>query len=223
MGKHLQVDVAEIEGLLNDQAAAVEEMVQTAYRGLQERCLGTASEVLAKEAALNQSEVGIEEQCLAALAVHQPVAVDLRRVAAAMKINADLERIGDLALNLAERTESLSDFPEIRVPDLLQRMVEIALEMLRDAHQAFVDVDADLAERVCRRDDDVDAMNREVIAGIVDRMKQCPGDAAGLLHVFSASRIVERIADHATNIAEDVLYLAKGKIARHYTMSQQTA
>lgn len=216
MSKPLQLHLLEVEQALSNQADAVERMVQTAYRGLRERCLGTASEVFATESRLNRTEVDIEEKCLELLAIHQPVAIDLRRITATLKINADLERIGDLALNLAERTEDLAKHPEVAVPAELETMVERALEMLRDAHGAFVRVDEELADNVQKRDDEVDDLNREVIAGIVARMEREPQHAEGLLHVFSASRIIERIADHATNVAENVVYLSCGQITRHH-------
>ncbi len=215
MSKHLQRDLTAIERSLSQQASVVEQMVQTAYRGLRERCLGTAAEILAQESALNASEVRIEEECLETLALHQPVAIDLRRTATAIKINADLERIGDLALNLAERTEALASHPEVPNPTGLEEMVERALAMLHDAHRAFVTLDVKLAHSVCRRDDEVDAINREVIQEIITAMERRPDHAAGYLHLFSASRIVERIGDHATNISEDVIYLVEGVITRH--------
>lgn len=215
MTKHLENDLARLETLLSQQASRVEQMVDTAYRGLRERCLGTAAEILSKEAEVNRAEVKLEEDCLKTLALHQPVAVDLRRTAATLKINGDLERIADLALNLAERTESLADFPEISIPPGLEHMVERVIEMLRDAHLAFVKLDADLADSVCRRDDEVDDMNREVIGYLITEMQNHPDRVEGILHLFSASRIVERIGDHATNIAEDVSYLVRGEIARH--------
>lgn len=215
MSKHLQIDLADIEQAISDQSDAVERMIHAAYDALRNRCVGAAGQVLASEAELNRSEVELEDKCLELLALYQPVAIDLRRVAAALKINGELERIGDLALNLAERTEDLAKHPEVDVPPALELMVERAIEMLRDAHAAFVKVDANLAESVRQRDDEVDDLNREIIAGIVKRMENEPQHAAGLLHVFSASRIIERIGDHATNIAEDVLYLSRGKITRH--------
>lgn len=215
MSKTLQLYLTDVETALSAQADAVEQMVQAAYQGLRERCLGSAAKVLDSESELNRSEVDIEEKCLELLALHQPVAVDLRRVAAVLKINGDLERIGDLALNLAERTEDLVRSPEVSVPAELELMVERAIEMLRDAHLAFVRVDEDLAQSVRQRDDEVDALNRQVIADLTKQMESRPEQVEGLLHVFSASRIIERIADHATNIAEDVVYLAKGQIMRH--------
>lgn len=216
MGKHLEFDLRDLETALTVQALAVEEMVQAAYEGLRTRSLGAAEEVFEREAEINRTEVLIEEQCLRMLAVHQPVAVDLRRVTSALKINSDLERIGDLSLNLAERTEDLISHPETPIPDALAKMVRHALQMLRDANRAFVDIDASLAESVCQRDDEIDAMNRDVIRSLAQKMESHPEQVSGLLHVFSASRIVERIGDHATNIAEDVVYLARGEITRHH-------
>jgi phosphate transport system protein len=215
MGKHLQFALADLESAITAEAEIAEDMVRAASRGLRERCLGAAGEVLSNETAINRSEVSIEEQCLDLLATHQPVAVDLRKVAAVLKINADLERIGDLALNLAERAESLVEFPGVPVPEELEVMVDCAIEMLRDARLAFVAMDQDLARDVCRRDDEVDGMNEQLIKGLVKKMADDPTQVPGYLHVFSASRIVERIADHATNIAEDVAYLVNGTISRH--------
>lgn len=215
MGKHLQIDLSDIEQLLSEQAVTVDEMVLESYRGLCDRSSGAAAKVLAMESLINQSEVNIEEHCLNVLALQQPVAIDLRRVAAMLKINGDLERIADLALNLAERTESLIRFPEIKIPNKLEEMLKCALQMVRDSHLAFARVDTDLARDVCKRDDIVDALNREVITSLVAEMENSPTQVSGYLHVFSASRIIERIGDHATNIAEDVIYLAEGSIARH--------
>ena len=215
MSKHLQNDLKSIEAALSQQATLVEGMVQTAYRGLHDRCLGTAAEILSQETEVNAREVRIEEECLKTLALHQPVAIDLRRTAAALKINSDLERIADLALNLAERTESLVEHPEIPIPAALQQMVELAIGMVRDAHLAFIQLNTHLAASVCTRDDQVDALNREIIAELITTMQQHPHRVEGSLHVFSAARIVERIGDHATNIAEDVMYMVEGEIHRH--------
>ncbi len=223
MSKHLQNDLRSIEESISRQATLVEQMVQTAYRGLHDRCLGTAAEILAQETEVNSREVRIEEECLKTLALHQPVAIDLRRTAAALKINADLERIADLALNLAERTESLVGHPEIPIPAALEQMVEVAIGMLRDAHIAFSQLDTRLAASVCSRDDKIDALNREVIDELIAIMQRHPHRVEGSLHLFSASRIVERIGDHATNIAEDVMYMVEGEIRRHQLKIQRSA
>ena len=213
--KSLQNQLGEIEEAICEQADRIESMIRLAYRGLCERCLGTADEVLAKEKLINRTEVAIEEQCLVLLALQQPVASDLRRTAAALKINSDLERIADLALKLAERTESLASHSEIEVPPVLSEMVLFAIEMLRDARKAFLNSDVVLAKKVCRDDSELDGMNRQVIGELVGKMEAEPNRVSAYLHMFSASRIVERIGDHATNIAEDVEYVVDGEIRRH--------
>ena len=215
MSKSLEISIESIEQAISKQADRVESMVRVAYRGLCERCLGTADEVLSMEMKINLSEVQIEEQCLELLALYQPVATDLRRVAAVIKINADLERVADLALNLAERTESLAEYPSISVPTALTDMVTVAMEMLRDAKTAFINNDVELAGQVCRRDDELDEMNRHLIAQLSTKMEAEPDQVSGYLHIFSATRTVERIGDHATNIAEDVEFIVDGQITRH--------
>ena len=204
-----------IHSAISHQVDVVEKMVQCAYRSLRERCRGTANEVLEMENHINQSEIEIEEKCLALLALQHPVASDLRKTAAALKINAELERIADLALNLAERAESLNEYPEVEIPAKLTEMVLFAREMLQDAKTSFLDNDAELARKVHESDNQLDAMNREIIEEIASSIASDPERAAIYLHVFSASRIVERIGDLATNIAEDVEYVVSGAISRH--------
>ena len=208
-----------LETEVSNLADQVEAMVRAAYRGLRERCLGTADKVLEMEAVINDAEVEIENHCLAILALQQPVAIDLRRVAGALKINADLERIADLSLNLAERTEDLALHSDVEIPMGLADMVTCAMGMLRDAKSAFINSDADLARAVCRRDDELDGLNRDLIKQLVKLMEANSDKVAGYLHVFSAVRIVERIGDHATNIAEDVEYIVDGDITRHRSTS----
>ncbi|MEM9186155.1 MAG: phosphate signaling complex protein PhoU [Planctomycetota bacterium] len=145
----------------------------------------------------------------------QPVASDLRRVATTLKVNADLERIADLAVNIGERMQFIAGQPELAMPSTIQEMSALTIKMLRDALDALVDLDADRARRVCERDDQVNEYNRLVIAELRDVMKTRSDLVEAALHFFSASRHVERIADHATNIAEDVIYLVEGEIARH--------
>lgn len=215
MGQHLQFDLADLEHLLSAQASKVEEMVLASYRGLHERSVEAADAVVADEARINLSEVEIEEQCLKVLALQQPVAVDMRRLATILKVNGELERVADLAVNVSERTKSLAGHPEIRLPEQLEHMLELVLAMLRDAHAALERVDEELAREVIRRDDEVDRINRQVIADLARWMAEEPQNVESYLHVFSTSRIIERMGDHATNIAEDVVYLAVGQITRH--------
>src|SRR5262249_51791926 len=149
------------------------------------------------------------------LALHQPVAVDLRRIAAALKVNTDLERMGDLAEDIAERVIHLTSLPPIPVPEKLQRMTDLTTSMVRQSLDAFVQLDTSLAYRVCRLDDEVDRYNNEIIQELIRMMQASPAMVEPGLSLFSATRHLERVADHATNIAEDVVYLVEGTIIRH--------
>jgi phosphate transport system protein len=198
-----------------DQSSRVEEMIAKACQALVERRPDIAKEVIASELEINVREVEIEEDCLKILALHQPVAVDLRRTATVLKINTELERIADLAVNIAERTISLAEHPEFEIPAKLERMFVRASDMVHEALDAFVDQDVDAAREVCRRDDEVDDYNRRVIDELLATMRSRSDLVEAALHFFSVCRHVERIGDCATNIAEDVIYLVEGEIARH--------
>ncbi len=215
MTKHLQRDMESMERELITQSSLVEEMISKASRALFEIDVNLANEVLEKERAINESEVKIEEDCLKILALHQPVAVDLRETATVLKINNDLERIADLAVNIAERTIGLSHYPDFSIPASLAPMTKVTISMLRDAIDAFIDFDTDKARDVCKRDDIVDEYNREIINEIYLLMQTDTELIKPALHFFSSARHIERIADHTTNIAEDVIYLTEGEIIRH--------
>ncbi len=215
MSKHFERDMDALERQLLAQASIVEEMIQKASRALREMRPEMVSEVTSRERLVDEREVQIEEACLKILALHQPVAIDLRRTATIMKINNDLERIADLAVNIAERAQSLSENGGLLVPATFDRMVEITVVMVRASLDAFVTLDIDIARDVCLRDDEVDDLNREVIEETQELMRTRPDLVEAALYLFSASRYVERIADHATNIAEDVIYLVDGEITRH--------
>lgn len=221
MTKHLQTDLDQLEQIILAQSSMVEEMIGKASRGLRELRGDVAIEIIAQEPQVNRQEVRIEEECLKILALHQPVAIDLRRVATVMKINTELERIADLAVNIAERTQSLTQFPEFPIPEVLDRMATLATRMVRDALDAFVHQDAEVAKEVCHQDDQVDAYNRELIHELRDLMRERSDVVEPALHFFSASRQIERIADHATNIAEDVIYLVDGEITRHQDFTKE--
>ena len=216
MSKHLERDLEALEREILAQSSLVEEMIAKSCRALFDRRVDLASEVLSSEHKINLREVRIEEECLKILALHQPVAVDLRRTATVLKINTELERIADLAVNIAERTGSLSELWEYEIPTKLERMSIKATDMVHDALDAFVDLDVDAAREVCRRDDEVDTLNRQIIDELVVGMQSRPESIEQGMHMFSISRHVERIADCATNIAEDVIYLVEGEIARHH-------
>jgi len=215
MSVHLERDLKLLEQNLLGQSSLVEQMVMQACTSLSEVSTELFDEVQRSEDRVNEAEVRIEEESLKILALHQPVAVDLRRVATVLKINSDLERIADLAVNICERTRSLVEYPEFRAPADLRQMTEEAISMVRDAMNAFVQLDVEAARDVCLRDDVLDELNRQVIQDLVELMRSEPASVSAALHFYSASRHIERIGDHATNIAEDVIYLVDGEIARH--------
>jgi len=190
-------------------------MIDNAGRCLFESNPELAREVIEADRQVDQLEVVIEEECLKMLALHQPVAIDLRRIAAVLKINHDLERIGDLAVNIVQRADCLHQRPDFRMPVKLERMARLATSMVRGTLNAFVDSDVDAAREICVRDDEVDQINREIIQELIALMKQQSAMVDPAMHCFSATRHLERIADHATNIAEDVIYLVQGEIVRH--------
>ncbi|MGH7168778.1 MAG: phosphate signaling complex protein PhoU, partial [Gemmataceae bacterium] len=207
MSKHWERDLDNLQRLLMTLAASVEEAIFKGTRALQERDASLAREVVEGDSAIDQEENHVENECLKMLALHQPVAVDLRRIIAALKINTDLERMADLAVNIAERALSLAELPRIAVPDKLQRMTDLTTAMVHQSLDAFVMLDAELARRVIRLDEEVDRYNSEIIDELIRAMQQTSAQVPAFLAFFSAVRQLERIADHATNIAEDVVYL----------------
>lgn len=214
MAKHLERDLESLEQQLLHTSAIVESMIDKAWRSLKERNQELSDEVIKTDDEVNQLEVRIEEECLKILALHQPVAIDLRRTATILKVNNDLERIADLAVNVAERSRKLST-SNFRIPEVLHRMTETAINMLREALNALVKLNPNEALGVCEKDDIVDRAHAEVASELYLIMRDNPDAIAPAIHTLSISRHVERIADHATNIAEDVIYLVRGDIARH--------
>lgn len=215
MSKHLQRDLDFLQRDLLALAASVEEALHKAIAALVQRDSSLAKQVIDGDKAIDLEENHVEEECLKLLALHQPVAVDLRRIAGVLKINAELERMGDLAEDIAERAIHLADLPPIPMPARLQRMTDLTTSMVRQSLDAFVNADARLARVVCRLDDEVDRYNSEIIEEIIGMMKKSPDKVEQGLSFFSATRHLERIADHATNIAEDVVYMVEGEIIRH--------
>jgi phosphate transport system protein len=215
MSKHLERDLNHLQRDILAMAIAVEEAINKAIRSLQKRDIGLAQEVIAGDADIDQRENGVEDECLRMLALHQPVATDLRRIAAVLKINTDLERMADLAVDIAERALHLAELAAIPIPEKLQRMTDLTTAMVRESLEAFVKLDTRQARRVCRLDDQVDRYNAEIIQELIQTMRAAPKLIEPALSLFSATRHLERIADHATNIAEDVIYLVEGEIVRH--------
>jgi phosphate transport system protein len=215
MTKHLERDLDNLQRELLTMATAVEEAVHKGIRALQNRDAALAEEVIDGDNAIDQEENHVSEDCLKILALHQPVAVDLRRIAVAMMINTDLERMADLAEDIAERAIALAKPPLIPIPEKLQRMTDLTTLMVRQSLDAFVNLDARQARVVLRLDDEVDRYNHQIIQELIAIMKESPEMIEPGLSMFSATRHLERIADHATNIAEDVVYLVEGAIVRH--------
>lgn len=215
MSKHFSREIALIQNRLMTLFAVVEQMISDATRALCSREYERVSLVTERDKRVDSEEVLIEEECLKVLALHQPVAGDLRQLTAILKILADLERIADLACNIAERAKCAQDYPYFPTPDQLPEMALSATEMVRRALNSFVGQDIALARQVILDDARVDQLNRRIIGELKDLMKTDGDLVEPALHYFSASRHYERIADHAENIAEDVIYMISGEIIRH--------
>ena len=215
MARHLERDIEHIHRRLMNLFAIVEKMIDDAVRALTEKHVDLANRVLETDKQVNTVEVEIEEECLKILALHQPVAGDLRRITTVLKINVELERMADIACNIAERAECMHRHSYFPIPKKLPEMVRQATRMVRLVLDSFVDSDAKLALQVIYMDEVVDQYNREIISELKELMKSDPELIEPSLHCFSASRHIERVADLAENIAEDVIYLVDGEIVRH--------
>jgi len=204
---------------LNDQllsvGARVEEGVGLAIRAIEKKDADLAATVIDGDLEIDRKEVDLEEECLEILALHQPVAIDLRHIVAVLKINKDLERAGDLAVNIAETAIHLSGEDRIAVPNDYFVMAEKTQAMLRTSLDAFVNMSVEAAYKVLAEDDEVDRMKHALHKQFEDRVKDESGSIQPLTHLFLVSRHLERIADLATNIAEDVVYVITGEIVRH--------
>jgi phosphate transport system protein len=215
MRVHLQRDVDKLNRQILTLSAEVENDVRTAVRAVEERNEDLCRQVVEREDNINTMDVDVEENCLKILALHQPVAADLRHIITVLKINQDLERIGDLAVHVAERGLFLCAQPEVNIPFRLGEMAEKAQAMLKKVLDAFVALDVASAREVCAGDGEIDAINRDVARQVKHAITQNPGLFDSLLQVLHIARHLERIADHATNIAEDLIYMVEGRIVRH--------
>jgi phosphate transport system protein len=214
MSKHLERDLERLQQRIVGFAGMVEEAIYKAVQAMQDHNRDQAEEIIAGDEDIDRAENDITEDCLKLLALHQPVATDLRRIATTFMITTDLERMGDLAKHLAEAAVVLSA-PPVPTPPKLSKMTEISLTMVRQSLDSFVNLDSQLARRVVRMDDEVDQLNDDLIAELTAAMKKSPDMVESGLTLFAATRQLERIADHATNIAEDVIYLIEGEIVKH--------
>jgi len=208
---------------LLEMASRAEEQIALAVRGLKDREERLACQVLEREAAVNLLDIEIDEMAMRLLALRQPMAADLRFITSAMKIGSDLERIGDLAVNIAERTMDLLKSPQLKPLIDIPRMAQMAQDMVRDALSAFIGGDDKLAKEVCERDDRVDQLNNQVFRELLTYMMQDPGTISRAVDLILVGRHLERIADHATNIAEDVIYMVRGRTIKHHIEEGRTS
>jgi phosphate transport system protein len=196
-----------------------EQAVERAVRAYQTRELELCQIVLRDESKINAAERDVDEMSIDLLAMQQPMAIDLRFIVACIKINADLERVGDQAVNIAERVMDLIMRPDPGLNVDIPRMAQMSISMVRDALNAFLTADVDLAQSVLERDDLVDNMNREIFEAVDTAMAKSAGMHRNLLDTLIVARNLERVADHATNIAEDVIFWVRGADVRHHAQS----
>ncbi len=218
MSQHFVHEIERLKKRLLSLGALVEESVHRAVLSVQERDARLATQIIKSDAEIDRAEVELEEECLKVLALHQPVASDLRFVVAVLKINNDLERIGDLATNIASRAFYLSSQAPTKIPFDFFAMSEKVELMLKTALDSLVKGDRALAYQVLAADDEVDAINREMYTRVERGIRQSPDELERLIHMLGVSRALERIADHTTNVAEDIIYMQEGQIVRHQTV-----
>lgn len=213
---HFETDMQALKNRLLNMGALVEERVHGAIQALMERNLSAAEAIARGDGEVNALQIEIDDRCLKLLALQQPAASDLRLITAAMKINADLERIGDQAVNIAENAIKMLAAPPLKPLIDLPRMAESAERMTRDSLDAFVRRDVALAREVLSQDDEVDGLKDTIFRVLLTYMMADPGTIERALSLILISRNIERIADHATNIAEDVIFLVEAKDVRHH-------
>jgi len=215
MERHFHEELGHLTGRLAAMGTLVEGRARDAMEALVHRRADLAAEVASGDGAVNDMEVEVDETCVNLLALHQPAAGDLRFITTAMKIVTDLERIGDQAVNIAQRTIELNPEPQLKPYVDLPRMAEKAQRMVKESLDAFVSRDTELARRVCGEDADVDALKEQIFRELLTYMMEDPKTIPRAIRLILVSRFLERVADHATNIAEMVIYMVESKMVRH--------
>jgi phosphate transport system protein len=213
--RHFDQDLEQLQASLLRMGGLVEEQISRAIDSLVERDSAQAREVIARDREVNQLDIEIDEHCFRLLALHQPAASDLRFVATAMKITTDLERIGDQAVNICERALELNEEAVLKPYIDIPRIAEIARRMVRTSLDAFVGRDTALAHGVIGSDDEVDGLTHQVFRELLSFMAENPRTISRATRILFISKYLERIADHATNIAEMVVFMVSGKMVRH--------
>jgi phosphate transport system protein len=219
MSQHFFREIEVLKKQLLSMSAVVEERIAQALEAVFKRNEKLAQQVAEGDDEIDQREVEVEEECLKLLALYQPVAVDLRFIVAVLKINNDLERMADTAVNIARRAEYLAKFPKVDLPADLTQMAKKVQIMVQQSLDALVRSDTVMARKVCVADREVDEHNRAMHIFIQDAIREHPDNVERLIHMLSISRHLERIGDLATNVAEDVIYTVEGEIVRHRTVA----
>lgn len=215
MALHLEKEIEKLKRKTLGLSALVEDIVHKAIASVETADLRLADQVVESDTRIDDMEVDVEEECLKILALHQPVAIDLRFIVGVLKLNNDLERIADLAVNVAEQARPLVNAGSRGLPPKIREMARAVEVMLGGCLDSLVNLDVNAAWSVCAADDEVDNLHRDTYAMIKTEIQKDPARTDVLIHHLSVSRYLERIADHATNIAEDVIYLVAGDIVRH--------
>jgi len=215
MQRHFHEELDHLKQTLLAMGALVEDQIQRVMRALIDRDDVLAKNVIERDREVNAYDVEIDEKCVELLALHQPAAGDLRFITTAMKIVTDLERIGDQAVNIAQRVLELNREPQLKPYIDLPRMAEKAQRMVKESLDAFVARDTELARKVCAEDADVDALKEQLFRELLSFMMEDPKTIPRAIRLILISRFMERVADHATNIAEMVIYLVEAKMVRH--------
>jgi len=215
MPRKLEHDLSDLKDRVLKMGSLVEDAIRKSIKALVERDQDLALAVIDGDAVVNTHDVEIEEECIRLLAIWQPTGSNLRFITTAIKIITDLERMGDLAVDISERTIELLEEPQLKPYIDIPRMAEAAQKMLKDSLDAFVDRNADLARKVCEADDFVDDLNKQIFNELLVYMLQDPKNIARAVRLTYVAKYLERIGDHATNIAEMVVYMVQGKVIRH--------
>ena len=215
MHRHFDDELQSLKEQILRMGGLAEEQVQGALRALVERDSDLARRIIENDRQVNTMDVAIDEDCLRLLALQQPTARDLRFITTAMKISTELERISDLAENICERAIELNEEPQLKPYIDIPLMANWALKMVKDALDAFVNHDAELARKVCLDDDFVDDLTHQLFRELLSFMVENPQTTTRAIRITFIAKYLERIADHATNVAELVVYLVEGKIIRH--------
>ncbi|HPR64763.1 MAG TPA: phosphate signaling complex protein PhoU [Thermoanaerobaculia bacterium] len=215
MTVHFHREVEALKKKVLALSVEVEGSLNQAMKAYFTRDIMLADRIIGADEMIDQKEVEVEEDILKILALHQPVAIDLRYLISFLKINNDLERIGDLAVNIADAAVYLAGNPAIEAPEILSKMTDKVLSMLRFCLEAMVNQDSEQARRICAMDETVDELHRSMYSLIEGKVIENPGLVDRYMHILSISRYLERVADHATNIAEDIIYMVEGFIVRH--------